>query len=181
MQTPMLMENLQDTSANAQSRIQQLEKTVLELYQSFCPIYGTIDFSQITPEDFNTPYSIHTLPIPRTKLSVTLVTNPPHLIIGTPASHTSGPLHWERELKIDFPVHTAFVCFDYGGEAGAVQWFGKDGTAHAVPALAVIDQPDQTRQFYFALHEGMVAMQITSTGKMYLTTLSVGVSARADR
>jgi hypothetical protein len=176
MQTPTLMENLQDTSANTQSRIRQLEETIFELYQSFCPIYGTIDFSRLTSEDFDTPYSIHTVQIPQTKLNVTLVTNPPHLVIGTPASHTSGPLHWQRELKIEFPMHTAFVSFEYGGEAGEVQWFGKDGTAQTVPALAVIDHPDQTRQFYFARHEGIVSMQIASAGKMYLSTLSVGVS-----
>ena len=179
MQAPVLMENLHETSANAQSRIQQLEETILELYQSFCPIYGTIDFSQVVPEDFTAPYSIHSMRIPHTKLNITLITTPAHLGIGTPASHTAGPLKWECELRIEFPIHTSFVSFGYGGEAGEVQWFGADGVAHASPTLAVIEQPDQINQFYFARHEGIASIHIISSGKMFLNTLSVGVSAHA--
>lgn len=173
MQTPILMENINETSATMQSRITHLEETILELYQSFCPIYGTIDFAQVPPEDFDTPYSTHSVPIPHTKLNVTFVTTPPHLVIGTPSAHTPGPLHWGHELKIEFPVHTAFVSFHYGGETGDVQWFSADGAGHQLPALAM---PDQTGHFYFAHHEGIRHIQITSTGKMYLTTIAVGIS-----
>ena len=179
MQTPLLMENIQEIPETVQSRITQLEETILELYQSFCPIYGTIDFAQVSPEDFDTPYSTHSVPIPHTKLSVNMITTPPHLVIGTPASHTPGPLHWEHKLKIEFPAHTAFVSFRYGGEAGDVQWFSADGAGHPLPALPALVMPDQTGHFYFAQHEGIRSIQITGTGKMFLTTLAVGISARA--
>jgi|SRR5579859_7997284 len=179
MQTPMLMENIHESSPTVESRIAHLEETILELYQSFCPVYGTIDFAQVSPEDFDTPFSTHSMPIPDTTLNVTLSTNPPHLVIGAPAAHTPGPLHWDHELKIEFPLHTTFVSFQYGGEAGDVQWFSAAGAGHPLPALPALAIPDQTEHFYFARHEGIRHIQITSTGKMFLTTLAVGISARS--
>ena len=133
MQSPTLMENIYEPSANAQSRIDQLEDTIVELYQSVCTHYGTIDFAQVPPEDFDTPFSMHSMLIPTTELSVNLTPTPPHLVIGTPASHTPGPLHWEHELKIEFPGHTTFVSFPssqrlqirqgcFEDESGAASW-----------------------------------------------------------
>jgi hypothetical protein len=177
MQTPMLAEDFLETSANMQSRMNQLEKTIVELYLSFCPLSGTIDFAQIVPEDFDTPYSTHSVSIPDTESSVTLITTPPHLVIGTPTSHTPGPLQWGHELKIMFPLHTTFVSISYGGETGDVQWFSVDGSGHPVSALSALTTPDQTGHFYLAQHEGIHMIQITSTGKMVLNTLTVGISA----
>jgi len=179
MQTPMLAEDILETSANMQSRMNQLEETIVELYQSFCPLSGTIDFAQIAPEDFDTPYSTHAVPIPGTEQGVTLITIPPHLVIGTPTSHTPGPLHWAHELNIMLPLHTTFVSIGYGGETGDVQWFGVDGSGHPVPALSALAAPDQTGHFYLAQHEGIHSIQITSTGTMFLNTLTVGLSAHA--
>ena len=179
MQTPMLAEDILETSANVQSRVNQLEETIVELYQSFCPLSGTIDFARLDPEDFDTPYSTHAVPIPGTKRSVTLITTPPHLVIGTPTSHTPGPLHWAHELKIMLPLHTTFVSISYGGETGDVQWFSVDGSGHPVLALSALAAPDQTGHFYLAQHEGIDSIQITSTGKMFLNALTVGLSAHA--
>jgi hypothetical protein len=176
----MLTENLRETSASMQSRIDQLEETVLELYKALCPAYGTIDFAQAVPEELNTPYSTHSVPIPGTNTSVTLITTPPHLVIGTPASHTPGPLQWEHELRIEFPAHTTFVTLGYGGETGDVQWFGADGSGHLVPALSALIAPGQIGHFYLARHEGIAAIQLTGTGRMYLTTLTVGMSTRVQ-
>ena len=150
----------------------------MKLYQSICPLYGTIDFAQIAPEDFGPPYSTHSVPIPDTKRSVTLITTPPHLVIGTPDSHIPGPLQWEHELRIVFPLHTTFVSIGYGGETGDVQWFSADGSGHPVPALSALAAPDQAGHFYLAQHEGIHIIQITSTGKMFLNTLTVGISGR---
>src|SRR5579859_5542202 len=118
MQTPMIMENVQETTANMQGRINQLEETIDQLYQSFCPLYGTIDFTQVHPEDFTTPYATHTFTIPDTQLSVKFIATPPLLLIGAPSSYSPGPLHWKRELNIELPANTMFVRVGYGGEAG---------------------------------------------------------------
>jgi len=180
MQTPTLMENVQESSANVQSRINQLEETIAQLYRSFCPLYGTIDFTQMAPEEFDSPYSIHSMSIPHTKLSVTLITNPPKLVIGTPSTHTPGPLHWEHELKIELPAQTMFVSVGYGGETGEVHWFSEDGTAHSLPVLPTPTTPDQARQFYLAQPEGIRGIRITSTGKMFLNSLTVAISVHAQ-
>src|SRR5579859_7475401 len=180
MQTPTLLENVQESSANVQSRLNQLEETVAQLYRSFSPLYGTIDFAQMGPEEFDSPYSIHSMSIPHTKLSVTLITNPPKLVIGTPSTHTPGPLHWEHELKIELPAQTMFVSVGYGGETGEVHWFSEDGTAHSLPVLPTLTTPDQARQFYLAQPEGIRGIRITSTGKMFLNSLTVAISVHAQ-
>src|SRR5579862_7705140 len=115
-------ENLEDTNVYLESRINQLEETIPELYQAFCQEYGNIEFDQMAPQSFVPPYTIHTIHIPRTKLEVTFVTTPPHLIIGTPP-HTPGPLQWEHILEIQLPRGTKFVSFRYGGGIGELEWF----------------------------------------------------------
>lgn len=180
MQTPTLMENVQETSANVQSRINQLEETIAQLYRTFCPLYGTIEFAQMAPQEFDTPYSIHSMSIPHTKLSVTLITTPPRLVIGTPSAHTPGPLHWERELKIEMPANTMFISVGYGGETGDVHWFSPDGSEHPLPALPTLTTPDQVGHFYLAQPEGIRGIRIRSTGKMFLSSLAVAISVRAQ-
>src|SRR5579859_6958373 len=170
MQTPMLMENIHESSPTVESRIAHLEETILELYQSFCPVYGTIDFAQVSPEDFDTPFSTHSMPIPDTTLNVTLSTNPPHLVIGAPAAHTPGPLHWDHELKIEFPLHTTSVSFQYGGEAGDVQCFSAACAGPPLPYLPAQATPDAAEDVYYTRHKGIRHTHITSTRKIFLTT-----------
>jgi hypothetical protein len=176
MQRPKLTRIVPEMPINWQGKIKQLEETIVELYQSFCPVYGTIDFVKVSPEDFPAPYSTHSMRIPNTELNVTLITTPPHLIIGTPHSHTPGPLQWENELKIEFPPHTIFVSIGYGGGPGEVQWFSAYGSANPVPALSAMIAPDQAGHFYLARHEGIVSIQITCSAKMFLNTVSVGIA-----
>jgi hypothetical protein len=183
MQTPILVENIDQASANMQSRMNQLEKTILELYQSFGSIYatyGTLDFAQVPSAYFDTPCSTHFVPIPSTKLNVTLITTPPHVVISSLNSLTPGPLRWTHEITIELPLHTRFVSLGYGGIPGDVQWFVSDGSSHPVRALYTLIVPSQTGQFYLVRPEGIHSVQIPSTGKMFLSTLAVGISARTS-
>ena len=176
MQSPILTDH--DTASA--TRIQQLEETILELYQSVCPIYGTINFAQVAPENFELPYSIHSMRLPNTTLNVTFITNPPHLMIGTPTFNMSGPLQWDSELTIELPKQTIFVHFEYVGEVGKVQWASPDGSIHLLPPLPDPITPDQPGHFYLARHDGITSLQITSTGKMLIHTLAVGISAPVE-
>jgi hypothetical protein len=183
MQTPIVADNIYETSANVQSRMNQLEKTILELYQSFGSIYatyGTLDFAQVPSAYFDTPCSTHFVPIPSTKLNVTLITTPPHVVISSLNSLTPGPLRWTHEITIEFPLHTRFVSLGYGGIPGDVQWFVSDASSHPVRALYTLIVPGQTGQFYLVRPEGIHSVQIPSTGKMFLSTLAVGISARTS-
>lgn len=176
MQAPMLAENTHQTSVILPSQTNRLEETILERYQSFRPFYSTIDFAQLVPEEFNSPYSTHSVSIPYTKLRVALVTTPPHLVIGTPSTCTPGPLRWKHELRIELPAHTTFVSVHYGGETGDVHWFSAEGSAHPVPSLSTLAGPGQTGHFYLVRHEGIRSLQLVGTGKMFLTTLTVDIS-----
>src|SRR5690349_16056343 len=94
LMTSPTIEQPQAMIAHLENRINQLEETLLEVYPMFCQLYAEIDFAKLTPEAFGSPYSIHSIPIPRTRLNVTFTTTPPLLVIGTPLSHTPGPLQW---------------------------------------------------------------------------------------
>ena len=109
---------------------------------------------------------------------LTLITTPPHLVLSSLNSHTPGPLRWAHEITIELPIHTTFVSFGYGGTMGDVQWFGSDGSRHPVRALYALTTFRQTAQIYLVRSEGIHSIQIPSTGKMFLSTLAVGISAR---
>src|SRR5438128_11564213 len=93
-------ENLQETIVSLESRTNQLEETIFELYRSVSRIYGVLEFAQMTPATFAAPYSTHSIAIPHTTLSVTFTTTPARLVIGTPQSATPGPLQWTKILEI---------------------------------------------------------------------------------
>ncbi len=166
----------QETIAHLENRLNQLEETLLEVYPMFCQLYAEIDFSKLTPEAFDSPYSIHSIPIPRTRLNVTFTTTPPLLVIGTPISQTPGPLKWRKVLEIQFPEDTQFVSFRYGGGAGTVEWFGDSGSGHMLPALPAITAAVDTGHFHLARHEGIRRIKITSSGEMFLSNLAVGIA-----
>jgi hypothetical protein len=170
----MLMEHNQEILTIFHSQPNHLEQAILELYQCFCPIYGTIDFAQVALA----PYSTHSVPIPHTKLNVMLVTPSSAGMIGTP-SYTAGPLQWKNELKIEFPSHTTFVSISYGGGPGEVRWGNLAGVLQPVPMLSAMIAPDPMGHFYLVQHEGISSLHIVSTGTMFLNTLAVGVSAHA--
>ena len=142
----------------------------------FCQLYAEIDFAKLTPGAFDSPYSIHSIPIPRTRLNVTFTTTPPLLVIGTPLSHTPGPLQWGTVLDIQFPGDTQFVSFRYGGGAGTVEWFDDNGSGHMLPALPAMTAANDTGQFHLASHEGIHRIKITSSGEMFLSNLAVGIA-----
>src|SRR5579871_1892868 len=96
-------ENLQETVAVLARRISHLEDSLVALGPVFCQRYGEIDFTTLPSETFETPFSVHDIAIPNTGLNATFITTPARLTIGNPASHTSGPLHWERVLEIQLP------------------------------------------------------------------------------
>ena len=171
-----IAENLQESTADLESRIQQLEATLPELYSALCHIYREIDFTQLEPETFTAPYSTHSIPLPHSMLSVTLITTPPMLTIGTPDSHTPGPLHWEHILEVHFPTDTIFVGFCYGGSTGTVEWVSDVGPGHALPALSALPSSGVAGQFYLAKREGIRTIKITSSGEMYLDKLSIGIA-----
>ena len=173
--TPVL-EDSQETMVGLERRINQLEETLLEVYPTFCHVYGEIDFAQVTPESFNAPYSTLALPIPHTKLNVTLMTTPPGLVIGMPPSHTPGPLQWGQILEIQFPGETKFMSFRYGGGTGTVEWFSDAGAGYTLPSLLALSDVIHTRRFHLARHEGIRRIKITSNGEMFLCNLAIGIS-----
>ncbi len=170
------IEHSQETIAHLENRINQLEETLLEVYPMFCQLYADIDFARLTPEAFDSPYSIHSIPIPCTRLNVTFTTTPPLLVIGTPLSQTPGPLQWRKELQIQFPKDTRFVSFRYGGGTGTVEWFGDSGSGHRLPALPAIAAANDTGHFHLARHEGIRRLKITSSGAMFLSNLAIGIA-----
>ena len=168
-------ENLQETIVSLESRTNQLEETIFELYRSVSRSYGVLDFAQMTPETFAAPYSIHAITIPQTNLSVTFITTPPGLVIGTPQSMTPGPLQWAKVLEIQLPSHTKFVSFCYGGNVGTVEWFGDDNSGYSLPTLRELSPLTPTRQFYLAKNEGIRGLKLTSSGAMVLHSLAIGI------
>jgi hypothetical protein len=170
------IEQSQETIAHLENRINQLEETFLEVYPMFCQLYAEIDFAKLVPEAFDSPYSIHSIPIPGTRLNVTFTASPPLLVIGTPLSQTPGPLQWGTVLEIQFPEDTQVVSFRYGGGTGTVEWFGDSGSGHMLPELPALTAVNDTGQFHLARHEGIRRIKITSSGEMYLSNLAVGMA-----
>ncbi len=149
------IEQSQETIAHLESRINQLDETLLEVHPTFCHRYADIDFARLTPQAFDSSYSILSIPIPRTKLNVTFTTAPPLLVIGTPLSQTPRPPQWGKVLEIQFPEDTKFVGFRYGGGTGTVEWFGDSGSGQMLPALPAITAAIDTGQFHLARHKGI--------------------------
>jgi hypothetical protein len=176
LKTSPTIEHSQETIAHLENRINQLEAMLLEVYPTFCHLYAEIDFAKLTPEAFDSPYSIHSIPLPRTRLNVTFTTTPPLLVIGMPISQIPGPLKWRTVLEIQFPEDTQFVSFLYGGGTGTVEWFDDSGSGHVLPALPAITTTMDTGHFHLARHEGIRRIKITSSGDMFLSNLAVGMA-----
>ena len=168
-------ENLQETIVSLESRTNQLEETIFELYRSVSRVYGVLDFTQMTPETFATPYSTHSIAIPHTTLNVTFTTTPPRLVIGNPQSMTPGPLQWTKVLEIQLPSHTKFVSFCYGGGVGTVEWFADDNSGYILPTLRELSPATPTRQFYLAKNEGIRRLRLTRIGETVLHRLTIGI------
>jgi hypothetical protein len=137
--------------------------------------FGEIDFTQMPPESFKSPYSTQSFPVPNTKLSATFITTPPLLTVGTPQSNTPGPLHWEHMLEIQLPSKIRFISFRYGGDTGTLEWSSDSGPGHVLPTLPALVGTIQTREFQLARSEGIRSIKLTSSGEMVLYKLAIGI------